>query len=104
MSLWKRGDWCWTDFAVNGTRYRLPLHTEDSREAKRPEKEKISDAQGGKLAPSSLNFARLGFTEAAERCLAELPSFSAGQISRAKSHAHALPSGDPLGNRRAQPD
>jgi|SRR5579862_672636 len=71
MSLWKRGDWYWTDFSVNGTRYRLPLHTEDSREAKRLEKEKISDAQGGKLAPSTLNFARLGFTEAAERYLEE---------------------------------
>jgi integrase len=71
MSLWKRADWYWTDFMVNGTRYRLPLHTQDGREAKRLEKEKIADAQGGKLAPSTLNFARLGFTEAAERYLEE---------------------------------
>lgn len=71
MSLWKRGDWYWTDFSVNGTRYRLPLTTKDPREAKRLEKEKIADAQGGKLAPSTLNFARLGFTEAAERYLEE---------------------------------
>lgn len=71
MSLWKRGDWYWTDFSVNGTRYRIPLHTQDGREAKRLEKEKIADAQGGKLAPSTLNFARLGFTEAAERYLEE---------------------------------
>ncbi len=71
MSLWKRGDWYWTDFMVNGTRYRLPLHTQDGREAKRLEKEKIADAQGGKLAPSTLNFARLGFTEAAGRYLEE---------------------------------
>jgi len=71
MSLWKRGDWYWTDFSVNGTRYRLPLHTQDGREAKRLEKEKIADAQTGKLAPSSLNFARLGFTEASDRYLEE---------------------------------
>jgi len=71
MSLWKRGEWYWTDFAVNGTRYRLPLHTQDGREAKRLEKEKITEAQTGKLSPSSVNFARLGFTEAAERYLEE---------------------------------
>jgi len=71
MSLWKRGDWYWTDFSVNGTRYRLPLHTQDRRESKRLEKEKIADAQTGKLAPSSLNFARLGFTEASDRYLEE---------------------------------
>ena len=71
MSLWKRSAWYWTDFSANGTRYRLPLHTQDAREAKRLEKEKIADAQGGKLAPSSLNFARLGFTVAAERYLEE---------------------------------
>ena len=71
MSLWKRSAWYWTDFSANGTRYRLPLHTQDAREAKRLENEKIADAQGGKLAPSSLNFARLGFTVAAERYLEE---------------------------------
>jgi integrase len=71
MSLWKRGEWYWTDFSANGTRYRLPLHTRDGREAKRLEKEKIGEAQTGKLAPSAINFARLGFTEAAERYLEE---------------------------------
>src|SRR3990172_10880047 len=80
MALWKRGDWYWADFTVNGTRYRVPLHTSDRREAQRLEKEKIGEAQGGKLAPSSLNFARLGFTEAADRHLQErkhgLPRYS----------------------------
>jgi len=71
MALWKRGDWYWADFSVNGTRYRVPLHTKDRREAQRLEKEKIAEAQGGKLAPSSLNFARLGFSEAADRYLEE---------------------------------
>jgi integrase len=71
MSLWKRGDWHWADFSVNGTRYRVPLRTGDRREAKRLEKEKIAEAQGGKLTPSTLNFARLGFSEAADRYLEE---------------------------------
>jgi integrase len=71
MSLWKRKVWYWVDFSVNGTRYRIPLHTKDQREARRLEKEKIAEAQGGKLSPSTLNFARLGFTEAAERYLEE---------------------------------
>ena len=71
MALWKRGVWYWADFSVNGTRYRVPLHTKDRREAQRLEKEKIAEAQGGKLTPSSLNFARLGFSEAADRYLEE---------------------------------
>jgi len=25
MSLWKRGEWFWADFSVNGVRYRVPL-------------------------------------------------------------------------------
>lgn len=61
MALWKRGDWYWTDFAVNGTRYRLPLETKDQREAKAREKDKIADARDGKLPSSNTNFARLGF-------------------------------------------
>jgi hypothetical protein len=25
MALWKRGNWYWADFTVNGSRYRIPL-------------------------------------------------------------------------------
>jgi hypothetical protein len=25
MSLWRRDKWFWTDFSVNGVRYRVPL-------------------------------------------------------------------------------
>ncbi len=71
MSLWKRGNWYWTDFSASGTRYRLPLGTKDPREAKRLEKEKIANAQTGKLTPSTVSFARQGFTEAAGRYLEE---------------------------------
>jgi hypothetical protein len=72
MSLWKRGDWYWADFSVNGTRYRIPLETRDPREAKAREKDKIADARDGKLSASTANFARLRFAEALDRHLIEL--------------------------------
>jgi integrase len=69
MSLFKRNKTWWTDFSVNGVRYRLSLDTTDWREAQRLEKERISDATTGKLAPASQQFARLAFCEAADRYL-----------------------------------
>ena len=69
MSLYKRKKTWWTDFSVNGQRFRESLDTTDWREAQRLEKEKISEAQQGKLAPSSQQFARLAFSEAADRYL-----------------------------------
>jgi integrase len=69
MALFKRGKWWWTDFSVNGARYRQPLRTKDWREALQHEKELIADASTGKLAPTSQQFARLAFSEAADRYL-----------------------------------
>ncbi len=69
MSLFKRGKTWWTDFSVNGVRYRISLDTTDWREAQSREKEKITQASTGKLAPSSQRFARLAFSEAADRYL-----------------------------------
>ena len=54
---------------MNGVRYRMPLDTVDWRVAQSREKEKITQASTGKLAPSSQQFARLAFVEAAERYL-----------------------------------
>ena len=67
MSLFKRGNIYWTDFSVNGVRYRMSLDTTDWREAQSREKEKITEASQGKIAPSNQQFARLAFAEAAER-------------------------------------
>src|SRR5882672_1828753 len=67
MSIYKREKTWWTDFSVNGQRYRESLDTTDWREAQRLEKERISEAQQGKLVPSSQQFARLAFSEAAIR-------------------------------------
>ncbi len=71
MALYKRRGWWWTDFSLNGERYRLPLRTTDWREAQAREKELIAQASQGKLAPSSQQFARLAFPEAADRYLAD---------------------------------
>ncbi len=71
MSLYKRGDTYWTDFSVNGQRFRVSLDTSDWREAQRQEKEKIADAHQGKIAPSSQQFSRLSFSQAADRFLSQ---------------------------------
>jgi hypothetical protein len=67
--IYKRGKTWWTDFSVNGQRFRSTLETSDWREVQAREKEKISDASTGKLAPTSQQFARLAFSQAADRYL-----------------------------------
>ena len=69
MSLFKRNKTWWTDFSVNGVRYRQSLDTTDWRQAQSDEKKLIADASTGKLAPASKKFARLAFSEAADRYL-----------------------------------
>jgi len=71
MSLYKRGGTWWTDFSVNGQRFRLSLDTTDWREAQRQEKERIAQASAGKLTTSGQQFARLAFSEAADRFINE---------------------------------
>ena len=76
-SRFRRGKWWWTDFSVNGVRYRQPVRdehgqrTKDWRQALSREKELIAEAQAGKLTVAGQSFARLAFTEALERYLAE---------------------------------
>jgi hypothetical protein len=69
VSLFKRNKIWWTDFSVNGVRYRQSLDTTDWRQAQADEKDLIADATKGKLAPASKKFARLAFGEAADRYL-----------------------------------
>jgi integrase len=77
MALVKRGRWWWTDFSVNGVRFRQPIrdengqHTKDWREALSREKELIAEAQAGRLIATRQSFARLAFSEAVERYLAD---------------------------------
>ena len=79
MAPFRRGRWWWTDFTVNGQRFRQPLKTTDWREAERNEKVLISQASAGKLAPTSQQFARLAFGEAADRYLADRESHLAAR-------------------------
>jgi integrase len=67
MALYKRGKAWHTDFSVNGQRYRQSLDTTDWREAQAKEKDLITQASTGKLAPVAQQFSRLVFTEAADR-------------------------------------
>lgn len=75
MALFRRGKWWWTDFSVNGVRYRQPIrdkngqHTKDWREALSREKELIAEAQTRRLSAPGESFARLAFSEAAKRYL-----------------------------------
>ena len=67
MALYKRNKIWHTDFFVDGQRYRQSLHTRDWRKAQADEKELITQASQGELAPAGRKFAKLGFAEAAER-------------------------------------
>src|SRR5215469_11755239 len=69
MAIFRRNKTWATDFTVNGQRYRSSLGTRDWREAQAREKELIARAINGKLSPTGQQFARLAFTEAADRNL-----------------------------------
>ena len=49
MSLWKRGRKYWTDFSIDGRRYRKPLRTQNWQTAKKLECELIAAARAGQL-------------------------------------------------------
>ncbi len=90
MAVFRRGKWYWTDFSVNGQRFRQPLDTVDWREALKREKEKIGQAQTGKLSVAGQSFARLAFTEALERYLQDRAAHVAPRSHRSESD-HAKP-------------
>ena len=71
MALKKRGKTWHTHFFVDGERFRQSLDTSDWREAQRTERDLIRDAKAGKLAAKKDDFARLPFSDAAERFLAD---------------------------------
>ncbi len=50
MTLWKRGGRYWTDFTVDGTRYRKPLRTANRNVAKEREHDMIQAARRGRLS------------------------------------------------------
>lgn len=75
MSLWKRGDWYWADFTVNGERFRIPLDTKDWRTAVQLEKDRIAEARAGKITPKVTSLARCTLADAIEPYLATRKGF-----------------------------
>lgn len=67
--IYQRNGWYHCDFMVDGKRYRLALRTKSKGEAKGREKTKVNEAKEGRLTASSIAFARLPFSEAADRYL-----------------------------------
>jgi integrase len=67
MSLYKRGHVYWTVFGIDGAIFRKPLGTSNWQEAKRKEKELMSEAETGKVSASGTPFARLPFDQANEQ-------------------------------------
>lgn len=97
MALFKRGKWYWTDFSVNGVRYRQPIRDEQGQRTKNwqialsREKELIAEAQAGKLVASSQQFSRLSFSDAVERYLTErLPRIQPKTARAEKERARQL--------------
>src|SRR5262245_361410 len=50
MSLWNRGRQYWTDFTINGRRYRKRLGTTHLRAGPHRERERIEEAGHGRLS------------------------------------------------------
>ena len=71
MAIFKRGKNYYTDFSVDGRRYRMSLETTDWREAQRRQKDKIAEAKDGRLKTGKASWARTPFTEAAARFFAQ---------------------------------
>jgi len=91
MALYKRNSTWWTDFSVNGQRFRESLDTTDWREAQAKEKELIAQASEGKLAASSLQFSRLAFSAAADAYVEEqLPHLSSRTIQTERERLKPL--------------
>jgi integrase len=66
MARFKRNRIWWTDFTVNGQRFRQSLGTKDWREAQAKETELIGQATEGKLTQTSTTLARQPFGQAAD--------------------------------------
>jgi hypothetical protein len=90
MALYKRKRTWWTDFCVNGQRFRQSLDTSDWREAQSKEKELIAQAGQGKLAGGSQHFGRMAFTMAADQYIEEQsPRLAARSVNAGEKRSHS---------------
>jgi len=90
MALFRRNKIWWTDFSVNGQRFRQSLDTTDWRAALSCEKDLIGQAQAGRLSVAGQSFARLAFPEALDRYLIDRSVRVAPRSHRTESD-HAKP-------------
>ena len=92
MSLWKRGGKYWTDFTVDGVRYRKPLRTANGQAAKQRERTLIERARHGKLGareqgPRRLFAAIVAYIEAKRmRCAERTVELELERLSLVKKH------------------
>jgi integrase len=97
MSLWKRGRQYWTDFTVNGRRYRKRLGTTNLRVATRREREMIEEAGHGRLpadeqGPKRLSEAIDAYLSAKRiRCSARTIELEEERLSIVKKHFGDVP-------------
>jgi integrase len=97
MSLWKRGRQYWTDFTVNGRRYRKRLGTTNLRVATRREREFIEEAGHGRLpvdeqGPKRLSEAIDAYLAAKRiRCSARTIELEEERLSIVKKHFGDVP-------------
>src|SRR5918995_655147 len=97
MSLWKRGRQYWTDFTVNGRRYRKRLGTTNLRAPTRRERELIEEAGHGRLpvdeqGPKRLSEAIDAYLTAKQiRCSARTIELEEERLSIVKKHFGDVP-------------
>jgi hypothetical protein len=91
MSLWKRGGRYWTDFTVDGTRYRKPLRTANRNVAKERERDMVQAARRGRLSdreagPRDLSVAVAAYLDGKRiRCSARTIELEEERLSIVKS-------------------
>jgi hypothetical protein len=97
MSPWKRGRQYWTDFTINGRRYRKRLGTTNLRVATRRERELIEEAGHGRLpvdeqGPKRLSEAIDAYLAAKRiRCSARTIELEEERLSIVKKHFGDVP-------------
>jgi integrase len=91
MAIYKREKTWWTDFSVNGQRFRESLGTTDWREAQQREKTLISQVETGKKSKPGRTFARQAFSVALEQYMqSRLPRLAPRTVQTERERSKAL--------------
>ncbi len=91
QGFWRREKTWWVHFTVNGQRFRQSTETSNWQDAQAKKKELVAKAEAGMLTPKSREFARLGFSEAAEKQLSDrLPTLAQRSIQTERERLKPL--------------